>query len=147
MDDKLDKFFDIEPVTEVISPDGKSTLIIPEGEEDEDHNYARARHYELAEKGSEALDIAMKVVRSSETPSAIKELSGLIKTLSEVNKTLLGLHKYKADVKTAKTGTGKGSSLPLGGTNVQQQNIIFAGSSKDLNKLINEQFKNHLEDI
>ena len=132
--DKLNEIFDVTPV-EVISPDGRTTTIVPEGAEDEDHQYARARHYELAETGAEALGIAMRILRESESPQAIKELSGLIKSLSDVNKSLLGLNKDKADVKTAKQGGGNKPSVG-GGTPSVQQNIIFAGSSKDLDKLI-----------
>jgi hypothetical protein len=135
--EKLEQLFDIRPV-EVIHVDGTSELIVPEGSEDEDHTYARARHYELAEKGSEALDIAMRIARESENPRAIEVLSGLIKNLSDVNKALLTINKDKADIKTAKTGRGSSSV----GTAVQtQNNIIFSGSSKDLNKLIAEQMK------
>lgn len=138
MSEALAKAFGIEPV-EVIQQNGKSVTIAPEGSEDEDHTYARARHYELAEKGSEALDIAMRIARESENPRAIEVLSGLIKNLSDVNKSLLTLNKDKADVKTAKTGKGNGTSV---GTAVQNQtNIVFNGSSKELNKLIAEQLK------
>ena len=135
--DRLNEVFDITPV-EVVGVDGKSVMISPEGAEDEDHIYARARHYELAEKGSEALDIALKILRESENPRAVEVLSGLIKSLSDVNKSLVTMNKDKADAKTAKTGKGQAPAL---GATVQQQNIIFAGSSKELNKLISTQLK------
>jgi hypothetical protein len=133
MNDTMAEVFEVTPV-EVIDTAGVSLTIAPEGAEDEDHAYARDRHYELAEKGAEALLIAMKIVKETENPQAIKELSGLIKTLSEINKNLLHLHKDKADIQAVK-GTGKNQPS----TNVEQQNIIFAGSSKDLNKLIQTQ--------
>lgn len=134
MSDELSKVFDVAPV-EVITQNGESITAVPDGNEDEDHIYARARHYELAEKGSEALGIAMRVVRESESPQAIKELSGLIKTLSDVNKSLLTLNKDKAEAKTARGGKSS-TPTPAVGT---QNNTIFVGSSKDLNKLISEQ--------
>jgi hypothetical protein len=133
MADNLAEIFEVTPV-EVIDNNGVSLTVAPEGVEDEDHAYARDRHYELAEKGAEALLIAMKIVRETENPAAIKELSGLMKNLSEINKNLLNLHKDKADIQAA-----KGSGKTQVGTNVEQQNIIFAGSSKDLNKLIQNQ--------
>lgn len=140
MSNALSKVFDVNPV-EVVSPNGTTTLTVPDGAEDEDYSYARARHYELAEKGSEALEIAMRIAHGTENPRAIEVLSGLIKTLSDVNKTMLGLNKDKADVKTAKTG--KGNVTPTIGTAVQtQNNTIFVGSSKDLNKLISDQLGN-----
>lgn len=135
---KLNEIFELTPV-EVVHPDDTTTTVVPDGSEDEDHLYARARHYELAEKGSEALDLAMKIARETENPRAVEVLSGLIKTLSDVNKSLLTLNKDKADVKTARIGKGGSQQAITAGTHVAQQNIIFTGSSKDLNKIINEQ--------
>lgn len=133
--DNLAEVFDVLPV-EVVDKEGNSTIIPPDGTEDEDYTYVRARHYELAEKGSEALRIAMKIADQTETPAAIKELSGLLKNLSDVNTALLNLHKSKAEIKAAKGAKGGQQNV---GTNVEQQNIIFAGSSKELNKLIADQ--------
>lgn len=135
---RLEEVFDVHPV-EVINEEGKSVTIVPDGNEDDDHMYARARHYELAEKGSEALDIAMRIARESENPRAIEVLSGLIKTLSDVNKGLVVLNKDKAEAKSARTGKGNGTSANVGTAVNSQTNIIFSGSSKELNKLISEQ--------
>ena len=88
MSEKLSEIFDVAPI-EVIHTDGQSTTIVPDGDEDVDHGFARAKHYELSQKGSEALDLAMRVAKESENPRAIEVLSGLIKNLSEVNKSLL----------------------------------------------------------
>jgi hypothetical protein len=131
MSDRLDEVFDVIPV-EVVGTDGKTTVIPPEGDEDEDHEYARARHYELAQRGAEALEIAMKIARETESTKAIDSLSLLIRSLSEINKNLLNLNKDKAEAKTA-----KGTTSAAKGT--VNQNIIFTGSSKELNKLISDQ--------
>lgn len=138
--DALSKVFDVE-VVEVISDEHRTDIIPPEGNEDEDHRYARAKHYELAEKGSEALDIAMRIARESENPKAIEALSGLLKSLTDVNKSLLILNKDKAEIKKVKNGKDNNPQLGTNvGTAVQNQtNIVFAGTSKDLNKLIKEQ--------
>jgi hypothetical protein len=133
--DKMNEVFDLIPV-EVITKEGKSITVVEEGDENEDHTYARARHYELAEKGSEALDIAMKIARATENPRSIEVLSGLIKNLSEVNKSLLGLNKDKYDARASKTA--KGNSQHSIGQAVQTQNV-FVGNSKDLNKLLSGQ--------
>jgi len=142
MSGALGKIFDITPV-EVLTPDNASVVIAPAGAEDEDFEYARNRTYELAEKGHEALGVAMRVVREAESPAAITALSALIKTMSDVNKNLLSLNKDKADAKAAKAGHG--ANTPSIGTAVQNQtNILFAGSSKDLNKLLQEHLAKQL---
>lgn len=138
---KLDEVFDIEPV-EVIHSDGETT-IVPDGDEDTDHLYARARHYELAERGSEALTLAMKIAREKEDPRSIEVLSGLIKNLAEVNKSLLSLNKDKADISAVKRGKSS-TPLPIGNQAPSTTNIIFAGNSRDLHKIINEQIGNRV---
>jgi len=136
MSDALSKIFNVEPVV-VITPDNREITVPPEGAEDEDHLYARAKHYEISEAGSEAIQIAMKICRETENPRAVEVLSGLLKNLAEVNKSLITINKDKAEAKTAKIGKG---NSPTVGTAVQNQtNIVFTGNSKDLNKLIQEQ--------
>jgi len=129
----LERVFDVAMSAEVITPDGKSITVPEDGAEDEDHLYARAKHYELSEAGSEAIQIALRIARESENPRAIEVLSGLLKNLSDVNKSLLTLNKDKSEAKAAK-GKG-GGSAPTIGQAVQNQNI-FVGSSKDLNKML-----------
>jgi len=136
MSDSLAKVFNVTPV-EVIDSTGTSVTVPPEGAEDEDWVYARARTYELAEKGAEAMEVAMRVVKEAESPAAITALSGLIKTMSDVNKNLLVLNKDKAEAKSAKAGQNKKDTPSVQTTN----NIIFSGTSKDLNKLLAEQLK------
>ena len=138
MSDALSKIFNVEPV-EVITHDNQSVTIPPEGAEDVDYEYARANTYQLAQQGTEAMGVAMRVVREAESPAAITALSGLIKTMSELNKTLILLNKDKADAKNAKVG-----QKPTVGTAVNHQtNIVFSGSSSDLSKLIKETINNN----
>lgn len=137
MSEALSKIFNLDKPVEVVDTKGNSVTVVPDGNEDEDHLYARARHYELIEKGSEALDIAMRIARESENPRAVEVLSGLIKTLSDTNKELLNLNKSKADIKSAKGKGGAQAPQNQIGTAVQNQtNIVFSGNSADLDDLI-----------
>lgn len=133
MSTELSEVFNIKPI-EVITP--KSITVVENGDEDDDFIYARSQTYHLIEKGSEALDIAMRICKESENPRAIEVISGLLKNLSEINKSLVVLNKDKAEAKAAKIG--QGTSV---GTAINNQNIIFAGNSKDLNKLLTEHLK------
>lgn len=129
MSNNLSDVFDIEPYKPIEVVNGNtSTIVVQDGAEDEDLIYARARSYELIEKGSEALSICMRILQETEDPKVVDSLSKLIKELSTANKTLLLLHKYKADVKTAK-GSKSESNTPT----VQTQNNYFVGNSKSLN--------------
>ena len=134
MSEELAKVFNVEPVTcvDVVHIDGASTTVVPDGDETVDHQYARLKNYEILQRSSEALDIAMRICRESENPRAIEVLSGLMKTVSDISKTLVVLNKDKADAKTARSG--KGQVTPQ--TQIGTQNVVFAGNSADLNKLI-----------
>ena len=141
MSDALADLFKIEckePVkpVEIISPSGESTLVIGDGDEETDYAFSRAKHYEISQAGSEAITIALKIARETENPRAIEVLSGLLKNLSDCNKSLLSLNKDKTDAKNAKIG--KGGIQPSIGQAVQTQNI-YVGSSKNLNRLLNEE--------
>lgn len=129
----MSKIFDIEPVS-VVCVGGEEVLVVPDGDIDSDHLYSRAKNYQILEHGTEALQIAMKISRESENPRAIEVLSGLMKTLSDVSKNLVTLNKDKTDAKGAK---GIKNNTPTIGV----QNIVFSGSSKDLNRIISEQGK------
>ena len=143
MSDALSKVFDVMPRSvEIVTSDNNSITVPPDGAEDVDHAFARAKHYEISEAGSEAIGIAMRIARETENPKAIEALSGLLKNLADVNKSLLTLNKDKSDAKTAKGGKGAMSvQTPQTIGTAVQNNIIFAGSSSDLNKLIAEQMK------
>jgi len=142
MSEALSKIFDVapNPIT-IITPDEKSLTIPPEGAEDEDHLYARAKHYEISEAGSEAISIAMRIVRETEDPKAVVALSTLLKNLAEVNKSLLSLNKDKSEAKAARGGKNVTPGTTVGTAVQNQTNILFAGSSSELNKLIAEQSK------
>jgi hypothetical protein len=137
MSDALSKIFDIKPV-EVITPDDISITVIEDGDEDSDHKYARAKHYEISEAGSEAIKIAMRICRESESPKAIESLSMLLKNLSDVNKSLITINKDKSEAKAARGG----KLQPTIGTAVQNQtNIVFSGNSEELDKLLDNMDK------
>lgn len=122
------------PVVEVIHTDDKVTIVPPEGtEEDVDYDFVRANHYKLAAQTTEAMEIALKVLRASEHPDAVKALSQLLKTSSEVNRQLLLLSKDKAETKTAK-GAKQTSSAPQ--TTISAQQVVFTGSSSELSKIL-----------
>jgi len=137
MTNRLHEVFDISqiPVVEVIGLDDITTIIPPSAEgteEDVDFNFVRANHYLLAKQASDAMVIAMKIARESEQPRSIETLSVLLKTASEVSRQLLLLSKDKAETKQKKMEVKK----PTPTTTIENQNIVFAGSSSELNMLL-----------
>ena len=82
----------------------------------------------------------MKIARQSENPRAIEVMSVLMKDISNISKNLVTLNKDKSDAKAAKIAAKIGKSNQVTPT-IGTQNIIFSGSSSELNKLISNQCK------
>ena len=86
---------------------------------------ARSNMKELLNNGMNALDGIMKVAEASDSPRAYEVAALLIKTLSDVNKDLIGMHEKNANIQKEKI------------TNITN-NSIYVGSTTDLQNLINK---------
>lgn len=130
----LHDVFDMKPVEVVDTND--NTIIVPADgvEEDVDYNYVRMNHYQLTRQAQEGMGIALRVAREMESPAAIKELAAILKASSEVNRQLLMLSKDKADVKSIK----KTATPPTGIVQNVQQQVVFQGTSGDINRLLSK---------
>jgi hypothetical protein len=140
--EKIADVFDVE-CTPVESTSSAVAVIpaVSESPEDEDFDYSRATQYELIEQGKHAINTAMLIMNETQSPRAIEVLASLLKNVSELNRSLVQMSSDKADVKMKKKGVPAqgGSSQPV--TQNVQNNIIFSGSSADLNKRIAELMK------
>ena len=105
-----------------------------DGNVDNDFEYARRTYHDILAKGSAALDDMMDVARAREHPRAFEVLSGMMKTLADVNGNLLDLHKKKKDIKKTEPYT---PALAGGTTN----NNLFVGSTTDLQRFLIDQQK------
>ena len=104
---------------------------------DNDFEYARQTYHNILAKGSEAMEEMMEVARATEHPRAFEVLATTMKTLADVNGSLLDLHKKKKDIDK------KDQPLPLppGGTT----NNLFVGSTTDLQRFLMSQQNNVIE--
>ena len=82
--------------------------------------------------GLNAIDGLLSVASEGESPRAYEVVSQLIKSVTDANKDLIGLHEQ---MKKLDEDTGGGSSGSV--TN----NSIFVGSTKELQKLVKNNFK------
>ena len=82
--------------------------------------------------GLNAIDGILSVASEGESPRAYEVVSQLIKSVTDANKDLIGLHEQ---MKKLDEDTGGGSSGSV--TN----NSIFVGSTKELQKLVKSNFK------
>ena len=87
---------------------------------------------EIIEKGSVAIDGILSVASEGESPRAYEVVSQLIKSVSEANKDLIGLHKQIKDIKK--------EDITVNRHNTTNQSI-FVGSTKELQDLVKNNAK------
>jgi hypothetical protein len=127
---KLDALFNIDPM-----PDSSSSeLIVPENlnsnkeiDQEEDYKLARQTLRRLIIKGEDTLENLIELSKNSETPRHYEVAGQFIKTLSDVSKDLLNLQKQVKDLEEDSGGTNHINT---------QNNVVFAGSTNDLMKLL-----------
>lgn len=132
LDNNLSEIFDCEIVSkeEIIVPEDTSVIEVKKDIED-DFSKARNNISDLIEKGNSAIDNLLHVAKESEHPRAYEVAANLIKTLSDLNKDLLDIHKKKNEIE------GKNiSSSESKGTTIDK--AVFIGSTNDLINLIRE---------
>ncbi len=132
-DESLSAEFGIEPMkaTEVITADGE--VITPASTKiEDDYDHARNNLRLLLLDGQAALQTALAVAQQSEHPRAIEVVGNLMKQLADINQQLLDLHQQKQKLDAPKEGSRK---------EVTNNNVIFTGSTADLNKLIKNMSK------
>jgi hypothetical protein len=127
--DKLNDIFNIAGSV-VPSPKPETPVVVQaEGISDVESDYELARNTlrNIISSGTSALDDVILLARSSEHPRSYEVAGQMMKTMSEVAKDLLGLQKQKQDI-----------SKPIEAAQAieQQNNIIFAGSTDDLLKMM-----------
>jgi hypothetical protein len=103
-------------------------------EQDDDFQMARTALRSLITKNDDILTELISISKNSEHPRAFEVAGQLVKAQTEIAKELVGLHKTKKDIDKV---SGKSASI---GT---QNNIVFAGSTSELMKMINGE-KNRL---
>ena len=95
-----------------------------------DFTIARSNMKELIANGMNALDGIMKVAEASDSPRAYEVAALMMKTMSDINKDLIGLHEKNANMMKDKS------------TNITN-NSIYVGSTSDLQDMINKDRAQH----
>lgn len=124
--DKLDKLFDIEPLSVQQPLAVKRTPESSEDKTESDFDFSRDTIRELIDKNNSVIDEMISIARSAETARPFEVVGQLVKTQSELAKDLMQIHKQKKEIKAEDPKSIK-----------QQNNIVFNGSTSDLMKLIN----------
>ena len=133
IDDSLSTEFGIQPMgnTEVITKTGE-VINDSTNKIEADYDTTRNNLRVLLQQGQEALQKSLDVAMQSEHPRAFEVVGNLMKQLADINQQLLDLHQQKQKLDTPKEGSRK---------EVTNNNVIFTGSTAELNKLIKNMSK------
>jgi hypothetical protein len=125
---KLDALFNLEPTEEETTE-----LVVPEKfnsnkvlDQEDDYQLARQTLRKLIVKGEDTLESLIELSKNSETPRHYEVAGQFIKTLSDVSKDLLTLQKQVKELETEESPSRINT----------QNNVVFAGSTNDLMKIL-----------
>jgi len=129
MNENLNKLFNIEPIPEIKKENLLPIATVDSVEhKEDDFDLARNTMRGLIQKNEAVLTDLVDLARNSESARVYEVAGQLIKTQAEMAKDLMTLHKQKKEV------DGERSD---GQQNIKtQNNIVFAGSTADLMKMI-----------
>ena len=120
MEDKLNTIFNIDlPKVEIAD-------VIEDRKEISDFEVARDTIKDTIDINKSAIDTLMSIATSSEHPRAFEVLAELVKAQTGLAKELMVVNKVKKDIDSDSNPTKIDT----------QNNIVFAGSTADLMKMI-----------
>ena len=100
---------------------------------DKDFNDVRSNLIDLIDTGKIAVEGILNVAENGDSPRAYEVVSQMLKTVSELNNDLLGIHQKSNDISKSQ---GKY-------TQNTTNNSIFVGSSSELLDMLNESRSRH----
>lgn len=129
------EIFDVEPVpTQNVSV----TNIDKSEDIEDDYELARKTLHVAISAGSEALEGILDLAENSDSARAYEVAATTMKNLAETTEKLLELQKKFKEVK--KEDGESSPRLPAGGGNTTN-NVIFAGNTAELQKMLNDMSK------
>lgn len=105
-------------------------------DQEDDYQLARNTMRSLLIKGEDTLNEISNLAKNSEHPRTYEVTGQMIKTLSDVAKDLIGLQKQVKDLQI-------NQDVPKIGT---QNNVVFAGSTHELMKILGNKDDNNTID-
>ena len=132
IDEKLSEALDIEFKTEepkqIEKPSHIREVEVDAVDSEKDYWLVRKNMKELIKQGEDAIDGILNVATQGDAPRAYEVAAQMIKTVSEVNKDLIDLHKKVKEINK--------EEININNTTNQS---IYVGSTSDLQDLINQE--------
>jgi len=132
IDEKLSEALDIEFKTEetkeIEKPSHIREIDVDAVDSEKDYWLVRKNMKELIKQGEEAIDGILNVATQGDAPRAYEVAAQMIKTVADVNKDLIDLHKKVKEINKEEVNIN----------NTTNQSI-YVGSTSDLQDLINQE--------
>lgn len=127
--ENLQDEFNIEKV-EVIEPKAIQKIDVDGNQHlDKDYEEIRTNLKDIIKRGAEAIDGILLVASETQQPRAYEVVATLIKSVADVNKDLLTMHKQMQDIR-------KDTPASKQSANQITNNSIFVGSTTDLQAIL-----------
>ena len=94
---------------------------------DTDFEFARDKMRDLIKKGQEAVDSAIMLAQSGDSPRAYEVVGGMITAIVQANKELIRIHKIKEDTIAMGASPSEPTASP-----VHIERAVFIGKASDL---------------
>jgi len=129
MTDEISECLDIDPIED--EPLERFPIVhspmVRENAED-DYEQVRQSMKDMIADGTDAISTLSKLAKESESPRAYEVFANTLKTITEMNKALMNLHKDAKDIMAQKDeGVGDGTEKGDG-------TITFTGSTEELQR-------------
>ena len=140
--DKLSEILDITPLpsttetTEVVAQHESANTTVSD-----DSSYAQDNIRTLIETGLPTLQNLIRIANDSQHPRAYEVVTQLLKTISDLNKDLMDIHKKEADITKASpadAATAASVAWHNASSPIHVKNAVFVGTTKDLKTHLNE---------
>jgi hypothetical protein len=121
---------------QAVVPAGNTALVevlpavnVPDQEQklDTDFEFARDKMRDLIKKGQEAVDSAIMLAQSGDSPRAYEVVGNMITAIVQANKELINIHKTRKDTTAVET-----PSPSAAGGSVTIDKAVFVGRASDL---------------
>ena len=143
IDESLSDILDVEPISSY-QEEGHTIMVYqspaplppapiqtPDEQIEEDAALVRKNIKTLLANGNSALETLIEVSAESQHPRAFEVVATMLKTLSEINKDLLDIHKSKKNL--------LGGGIPVGNTVINANQAVFFGSTAELSARMKQQ--------
>jgi len=135
VDEKLSEALDVEfkkeeTTKEIVHPPNAKVVEVETTDSEKDYWLVRQNMKELIKQGEDAIEGILNVAIQGDAPRAYEVAAQMIKTVSEVNKDLMELHKKVKEIDK--------EDIILNQHNTTNQSI-YVGSTSQLQDLINQE--------